>query len=108
MITKICCINLTDKMFEYHISSDNELQKTCDIYKKRLEDRKKAFKESLNSTAAKVKGFTVKHKMSEDEKYLGEIQQIGRDIEEFTEEVCWTFYSLLFIVIQGSVLNAIL
>ncbi|XP_052058680.1 dynein axonemal heavy chain 3-like isoform X1 [Mytilus californianus] len=75
-----------DRIAPIIINSDNELQKTCDIYKKRLEDRKKAFKESLNSTAAKVKGFTVKHKMSEDEKYLGEIQQIGRDIEEFTEE----------------------
>ena len=76
-----CTVNLL-------FNSDNELQKTCDIYKKRLEDRKKAFKETLNSTAAKVKAFTGKHKMSEDEAYLKELQQIGKDIEDFIEEVC--------------------
>lgn len=53
----------------------------------KLRDWQKRFKSSLQETSRRLKEFNTKDRMAEAELYLEELNDIGKKLEEFNEEV---------------------
>ena len=74
-------------MFSLCPNRENKLQKEHDIACNRLKDWKKRFENTLNEYLKKIKDFNAKDRMSEADKYMAELKDIGQKIEEFKDEV---------------------
>jgi glycyl-tRNA synthetase beta subunit len=57
----------------------------------KLNEWRKRMDEKLTAALQKIKDFAGKSSMSETEKYVAELMDLDKQIEEFREEVCATF-----------------
>ncbi|XP_067861511.1 dynein axonemal heavy chain 3-like [Heptranchias perlo] len=67
-------------------NSEMRLQREHDVAVSKLVHWHNDFTKRINKTAALVKEFQKKDRMSEAQQYMGKLQDISRTIEEFTQE----------------------
>ncbi|KAK3779700.1 hypothetical protein RRG08_013655 [Elysia crispata] len=75
-----------DRIIPIVRNAENKLQKEHDIACNRLKDWKKRFESTLKEYLKKIKDFNGKDRMSEADKYMAELEDIGQKIEEFQDE----------------------
>jgi hypothetical protein len=75
-------------------SSEAKLQRDKDFWIYRLKERRGKLSVRISDVLARVKDFRLKDRIADAENYLGELEAIELEIEEFNNEV------FLFLSIQ--------